>query len=151
MQQITNSITTKRVMPDGSGYTVAAGTTDLTSAAIDTAGYQGARIIIGFGAITANAVTSVKAQQCDTEGGDYADLAGSAITVADDDDNQIVVIDIFRPQERYLKTIIDRGTQNAVVDFMIVELYNPRVIPAATSDATVVATEKHTSPDEGTA
>ena len=78
-------------------------------------------------------------------------LLSSAISVADDDDNQIVVIDIFRPQERYLKTVIDRGTANAVVDFMIVELYNPRTIPAATSDATVIATEKHTSPDEGTA
>jgi hypothetical protein len=151
MLQLTNSIKTKRVMPDGSGYTVVAGTSDLTSSSIDTAGYQGVRIIIGFGAITANAVTSVKAQQSAESAANFADLAGSAIAVADDDDNQIVVIDIFKPQERYVRTIIDRNTQNAVVDFMVVELYHPRVLPADTSDATVVATEKHTSPDEGTA
>lgn len=149
--QMTNHVTTKRVKVDGTNFTGSAGTTDLTSEAIDTAGYQGARLIFGFGAITTNAVTSVKVTQCDTSGGTYADLEGSAVTVADDDDNQIVVIDIFKPRERYLKTVIDRGTQNAVVDFLIVELYNPHVIPAATSDATVVATEKHTSPAEGTA
>lgn len=149
--QLSNQITTKRVKPDDSTYAVAAGTGDLTSSAIDTSGYEGVRILIGFGEITAGAVTSVKVQQAPTSGGSYADLEGSSITVADDGDNKIVVIDIHKPKEPFLKTIIDRGTQNAVVDFMVVELYCPRALPAVVADATVISTEKHVSPAEGTA
>lgn len=149
--QLTNSLKTKRIYPDGSGFGVVAGTTDLTSEVIDRAGFEGVRIIIGFGAITAGAVTSVKVQQCDTSGGSYADLEGSSVTVADDDDSQIVVIDVHQSRERYLKTVIDRGTQNAVVDFEIVEFYCGRTIPPVQTDASVVATEVHVSPAEGTA
>lgn len=149
--QLTNLIKTKRVMPDGSGYAVAAGATDVTSTAIDTQGYEGLRLILGFGAITSGAVTSVKAKQCDTSGGSYADLEGSSVTVADDDDNQIVTIDIYRPRERYIKLFTARATQNSVIDFLIVELYGSRTIPADNADATVIATELHVSPAEGTA
>jgi hypothetical protein len=149
--QLTNLIKTQRIKPDGSGFGVAAGTSDLTSDVIDTAGYEGVRILLGFGVITTGALTSAKVAQCDTSGGSYADLEGTKVTVADDDDSQVVVIDIHRPRERYLEVLIDRGTQNAVVDFCIVEYYGSSTIPAANSDATVVATELHVSPAEGTA
>lgn len=150
--QITNNMKTYRVKPDNSGFTVAAGTDDtLTSTYVDTAGFQGARFIIGFGTITANAVTSVKLSQCDTSGGSYADLLGTSISVAADDDNQIVVMDIYQPRERYLQSVITRATANAVVDFLIVELYGPATVPAVRTDATVVSTEISIAPAEGTA
>lgn len=149
--QMSNDVSTKRIKPDGSTYAVAAGTSDLTSEYVDTALYESTRFVIGFGAITSGAVTSVKVQQCDTSGGSYADLEGTSQTVADDDDNQIVIVEITRPRERYLKTVIDRGTQNAVIDFEIVEQSGPRNLPAVNTDATVIGVEKHVSPAEGTA
>lgn len=150
---LTDKITTKRILVDGSTYSVAAGTSVLTSSVIDTLGYEGVRIILGVGAITANAVTSFKLQQSSDDGSAdaYSDIEGSSVTIADDDDNQVVVSDVWRPQKRYLKVVTTRGTQNAVVDFLLAELYEPRVLPATTSHATVVATEKFASPDEGTA
>lgn len=150
MSDISKTIETKRVKPDGSTYAVAAGTTDLTSDAIDTAGYEGVRIIIGFGAITSGAVTSVSVQECSSSGGTYAALEGSKQTVADTDDDKVLVWDIQRPRLRYLNTLIDRGTQNAVVDFMVVELYHPKVMPV-TQGATVIGQETWISPPEGTA
>ena len=140
-----------RVKVDGTNYTGSANTTDLTSEAIDTAGYEGAEIFTGFGAITSGAVTSVKVQQCDTSGGTYADLTGTAITVADDDDNQMTHHVIFNPQEQYLKVVTDRGTQNAVVDFMVVKLFGARREPTTDDTATVVSREIHIAPAEGTA
>ena len=140
-----------RIKCDGTNYTGAAGTTDLTSEAIDTQGFENVKIYIGFGAITAGAVTSVKVQQCDTSGGTYADLEGTSITVADDDDNQMTLHEIVRPRERFLKTVIDRGTQNAVVDFEVVVLTNARKQPSTDDSATVVSREVHASPAEGTA
>ena len=149
-QNLTNAVNTKRIKVDGTNYTGAANTTDLTSEYVDTQGFEGARFICGFGAITSGAVTSVKVQQCDTSGGNYADLEGTGITVADDDDNQITVVEVYRPRERYLKHVVDRGTQNAVIDFLIVELYGAIEQPVS-ADSMTVSQEIHNSPAEGTA
>lgn len=148
---LSTALKTIRLKVDGTNYTGAAGTTDLTSEYVDTQGYEGARFICGFGAITSTAVTSTKVQQCDTSGGTYADLTGTAQTVADDDDNQVTVTEIVRPRERYLKHVVDRGTANAVVDFLLVELFGPMKSPTTDDTATVVGREVHVSPAEGTA
>jgi predicted ribosome-associated RNA-binding protein Tma20 len=132
---------------------VVAGTTDQTSSAVDTQGYDGVKFYTAFGAITAGAVTSVKVQQSSDDGAvdTYADLTGTAITVADDDDNQLTVHDIYRPRERYLKVVVDRGVQNAVIDGVIAVLYGAKEMPTISDSATVVARETHVSPAEGTA
>ena len=132
---------------------VAAGTTDVTdAAAIDMANWEGVRFIFCFGAITSGAVTSCavagKATSSPTPGTD--DLAGTAVAVADTADDTIVVIDVFQPAQRYLRPFVDRGTQNAVVNCIIAELYGPRVKPV-TQDASVSAQELHISPAVGTA
>lgn len=133
---------------------VAAGTTDQTSSWIDTANCEGLIFIIKFGAITAGAVTSVKLQQSQDSGGaSAADLEGTAQTVADDDDNQVAVIDIFRPRERYVAAVVDRGTQNAVIDSIICIKYGQKKVPVSQDSSHVVggAVETHSSPAEGTA
>lgn len=132
---------------------VVAGTTAQTSSAIDTQGYDGVKIYSLFGAITAGAATSVKVQQSSDNGSAdaYADLAGTSVTVADDDDNQVVVHDIYRPRERYLKVVISRATQNAVIDGVVAVLYNAIKKPTTDDSSTVVARETHVSPAEGTA
>lgn len=130
---------------------VAAGTTAQTSSAIDTQGYEGVKLYSLFGAITSGAATSVKVQQCDTSGGTYADLEGTSVTVADDDDNQVVVHDIYRPRERFLKVVISRATQNAVIDGVVAVLYGAAKQPTTDDATTVVGRETHVSPAEGTA
>lgn len=148
---LTQKVVTKRITVDGTNYTGTAGTTDLTSSPVDTAGYEGVRFICGFGTLTSGAVTSTKVRQgAQSNMSDGADLAGTAQTVADDQDNKIVITEIHQPQERYVDHVIDRGTQNAVVDFLIVELFGVRKEPV-TQDTTVIAAEVHASPDEGTA
>lgn len=132
---------------------VAAGTTAQTSSAIDTSGFDGVKIYSSFGAITATAVTSVKVQQSSDDGvaDTYADLLGTSVNVAADDDNQVVVHDIYRPRERYLKVVISRATADAVIDGVVAVLYDQRTAPTTDDAATVVARETHTSPAEGTA
>lgn len=149
---LSGSVKVLRLKPDGSGWTVAAGTTDVNSDVVDTANFDGCLFITAFGAIVAGAVTSVKIQQgAASNMSDAADLAGTAIAVADDDDNQIVIHDIYRPRERYLRATVDRGTQNATVDGQIAILYGPRVQPVTQDSTLVVSTEVHASPAEGTA
>lgn len=131
---------------------VAAGTTAQTSSAVDTQGFDGVKFYTSFGAITADAVTSVEVQQSSDNSADtYVDLLGTNIAVAHDDDNQVVVHDIYRPRERYLKVQINRATQNAVIDGVIAVLYGPNKMPTTDDAATVVGRETHVSPAEGTA
>lgn len=131
---------------------VAAGTTDQTSSWIDTAGFDGIVFITAFGTITSTAVTSVKIQQSTaSDGTNGADLEGTSITVADDDDNQMTVHDIYRPRERYLAAVVDRGTANAVIDGIVAILYNGVKAPVTHDASTVVSAEYFASPAEGTA
>ena len=130
---------------------VAAGTTDQTSSWIDTANCEGVMFAVVFGAITSGAVTSIKAQQAQiSDGTGAADLEGTAIPVADTDDDKIFLLDVYRPRERYVACVVDRGTQNAVIDAIIAIPYGAKVVPV-TQGSTVGGSECHVSPAEGTA
>lgn len=132
---------------------VAAGTSAQTSSVIDTAGYDGVKINTAFGAITTGAVTSVKIQQSSDDGvaDAYSDLEGSSVTVADDDDNQVVIHDIYRPQKRYLKVVVSRATQNAVIDGITAMRYGAKKLPPSDDSSTICYRKLLTSPAEGTA
>lgn len=130
----------------------AAGTTDVNGAIIDTAGWEGVLFVVFFGALTATQVTRIKAQQdTDSGGSTMADIQGSlSSAMADGDSGKGLQLDIFRPNERYVRCVVDRGTANAVIDRGIAILYGPNTAPAAL-DATVIAQETWVSPGEGTA
>lgn len=149
MNQITNETKVIRAL-----NAVAAGTSNQTSSAIDTQGFDGARIVAAFGAITATAVTQLKAQDSDASGSGFNDIAGStgSFTVAADgsNDNKLVILDIKKLRKRYLKVVVVRGTANAVIDGAFVELYGARKHPT-TADSTVANQTLLQSPADGTA
>ena len=128
---------------------VVAGTSNQNGSVIDMSGFEGVQFIALFGALTATQVTSLKVQQGNlADGSDMADLAGSSHTaLGDTDGNKCLVTDIFRPQKRYVRPIVTRGTANAVIDGVIALQYSPRVEPV-TNDTTVKATKLLVSPDE---
>lgn len=149
MSQLTNVV--KTILCKNS---VVAGATDITDATVvDTTGYDGVRFIFGFGVITSGAATSTgvsgKASNTPTPGTD--DLTGSKITVADTADNTVVITDITHPQQRYLRPFVKRATQNAVVDFILAELYNHVGKVPVVQDASVTLTELFDAPAVGTA
>ncbi len=132
---------------------VVAGTSDQTSDAVDRAGYDGVMFIGLLGTLTSGHATSMKIQQSSDDGGSdaYADLLGTGSgALAEGDSDQMIVIDIVRPLERYLKAILLRGTQNAVIDGIVAIPYNAKVTPTA-QHSTVAKLEVHASPAEGTA
>lgn len=148
---LSKNVVTKRIMPDGSGWTVAAGQSNVASDIVDTAGYDGIRFILAMGAITSGAATSANVQQNTANSASgMADLAGSSVTIADTNDNKLIVIEVIKPQERYLRLETLRATQDSAIDGLIVELFNPRTMPV-TQDSTVATLEVHASPAEGTA
>lgn len=95
----------------------AAGQTAVNGIAIDTRGCESIAFLVQFGAITAGAVTSIKLQQGSAaDGSDAVDIPGSSVTVPDTASNKGVwSAEVHRPSKRYVRPVVVRGTQNAVV------------------------------------
>lgn len=127
-----------------------AGATDIDGTVIDMQGYRGVRCIAALGALTATAVTSLKAYQSDAVDGtgDAFSLIATTAAAADTDSNQLLILEVCEPNKRYVKFVLDRGTANAVLDGMIVELFRAAREPIAELDATVSSQVVVSSPDE---
>ncbi|GAI70511.1 unnamed protein product [marine sediment metagenome] len=131
---------------------VAAGQTVQPTSIIDMKEFDGIVFLALFGSITTGALTSMKAQQGkEDDMSDAADLEGSEIDIADDKGDQALILDIFRPQERYLKAIISRDTQDAIIDGVIAIQYGADYMPTVHDVATIAGTKFLLSPAEGTA
>lgn len=130
----------------------AEGSADRNGAVFDTQGYEGVLIVTKFGDIAGSAVTSIKAQQgAASNMSDAADLEGTGQTIADDDDNQIFVIDLYRPQERYVRLVVDKDASHNTEEMAWYMGYGARYLPTTMTLADEVTYERHVSPDEGTA
>lgn len=130
----------------------ASGSADRTGATLDMQGWDGVLMIVKFAAIADTAVTKIKAQQGEaSDMSDAADLAGTGIDVAGDDDNQIFIIDIYRPRERYVRLYVDKDASNATAESAVYIQYKGRKGPVDNNVANAVTVETHISPAEGTA
>jgi hypothetical protein len=127
------------------------GSTDVTGAILDMSGWDGVVCIVTLGAITSGAVTSAKWQQ-DTAvgGGTMADLLGTGVTIADTDDDELVIMDLYKPIERYVRVYIDKATQNAATSAIYIQ-YRGSKAPVDNSVTGESTYELHISPAEGTA
>ncbi|MCP4897605.1 MAG: hypothetical protein GY906_11590 [bacterium] len=130
----------------------ASGTADRNGAVIDTQGFVGVMMVMSVAAIAAGAVTSIKAQQGAVANlSDAADLLGTKIDLAADDDDQTFIIDIAYPTERYLRIVVDKDAANAVAESALYILYGAKNKPVVQTLADTVTFECHISPAEGTA
>ncbi len=129
-----------------------ASTSDVVCTAVDMKGFDSCTFVASFGAITSGCEASVKARQSTAANmANPADLLGTSIAVADDDDDQCVVLEIHKPRERYLQCVLLRETQTAVVDGVIAIQSNAAETPTTHDSTTVVDAELHHAPAEGTA
>jgi hypothetical protein len=106
-----------------------------------------------LGTLSSSQVTSMHAQGSDDNGSSdaYADLLGTSLgAMADDDDNQLLILEIVKPGSKWVRPVLDRATGNAVIDGIIAVLTQPRNAPV-TKDDDVSLQESHVSPTEGTA
>jgi len=127
----------------------AAGTTTINSTSVDMSGFESVTFLVAFGAIVAGAATSIKAQQS-SDDTSFNDLKGTAVTVADTDDNKVAILEVIRPLDRYVRVVVARATQNSTIDSAVA--HQGRALEAAVShDTTVLGSELHHAPAEGTA
>lgn len=129
-----------------------AAATDREGATLDMLGFRGVLMVVKFGSIATGAVTKIKAQQgAQSNLSDAADLEGTGITVAADDDNQVFIIDLYEPAERYVRLVVDKDGANATNESALYFRYGATQRPQAVAIADAVTYERHMSPGEGTA
>lgn len=130
----------------------AEGSADRNGAEFDMSGFDGVMMVVKFGDIAVGAVTSIKAQQDTVTGmGTAADLLGTGQTIAADDDNQIFIIDLYRPRERFVRVVVDKDAANNTEEMAFYIGYDASKKPTVLTLADKVTYELHVSPAEGTA
>lgn len=132
-------------------------TTAVNSAGVDLSqdsGYDSVAFIAALGAIT-DGTPQVKLQQSDDDGSAdaYSDLAGSGVTMAPTDDNKVVVLEVTKPEKKWVRCVIDRSvgspSTGAVIDGIFALLHRGRKL--VTQPADVAGSAKLVAPAEGTA
>lgn len=113
----------------------AAGTSAVTTSAVDMQGYEAVCFVADLGTVTDGSVLSLTAQDCATSGGTYTtlvDQAGNNMAssfTALGSSNTVLATDVVRPQKRYVEGVLARTTQNAVVNTILAILYRAKTEP----------------------
>jgi hypothetical protein len=129
---------------------VEAGQATTVGEIIDMAGWGGACFIYKLGSVTDTSAVTLKVYQGKkSDMSDAAELSGAsaAISSASSDSDQLLVVDVKEPRERYLRPTIVTATANAEIDSALCILYNPRVKPVS-QPSTIDASALAVSPDE---
>ena len=148
MGQIFNNLNmfTKPIVLSGG---ISAGTSDTqTPGSVDMTGFDGVVFIALIGTVTSTGVIVLKAQQS-TDNSTWNDIAGSH-SVNVPTAGQILQLEIYKPQQRYVQPALVRTTANVVVQGVLAILYGPTFGPPAL-DTTVANFLKLNSPANGTA
>lgn len=112
----------------------------MTATAVDGRGFDRACFIIQCGAAENTATLDAQITDCDTEGGSYANTAGTAVTqLTTPDADKTLVIDIpVKAGRPFMKTLIVTGTA-AFVNGAVCLLYRgTRGVITQTAEQTIV-------------
>jgi hypothetical protein len=123
-----------------------AGTSAVNSDAVDMAGFEGVLFVTSFGTAAANNL--VNAAQETTSNGTFADLLGTSVTSGTSDED--VWLDIYMPQERYVRLEVARGTSSTLESIWAIQ-YGAKKQPVTNSTSGTIIGEAHVSEIEGTA
>ncbi len=128
----------------------AVGTTAVVGSTLDMSEFEGVLLIALVGAITDGGFVLKAQGGAASDGSDKADLAGTATTLTNAQDNNIAMLDLYRPVQRYITPVgVRAGSTGAVVQGIIAIQYGPHVKPTV-QDATIGASKTVVSPAYGT-
>lgn len=129
----------------------AAGTTTISSTGVDLSadgGWDGAFFFGSFGTAAADNLLHVEQSSDDADADAYADLADSQVG-AGAGSNEEQWVDIFRPQEKWLRVAADRGTSTTIENMWVI-LYRGREKPYDNNTVGTIKGVALVSPAEGT-
>jgi hypothetical protein len=130
---------------------VAVGTSAQSGTVLDMSGFDGVLFVLPVGTITDGGVVLKAQQGAVSDGSDAADLAGTATTLANTDDGDVAILDLYRPTARYVRAVAVRGgATGAVLDGLIAIQYKAIKQPTVQDATSVHASKLVVSPALGT-
>lgn len=119
----------------------AAGQTDIESDIVDTQDYEGVMFFVTAGTIDSSGEQSLKIEHGDeSDLSDAADVAGSSVAIADDDDGQVFVTDYYDVDKRYCRATITRATADSAFGEIYALLYGAKIKPVSNNVTDVITT-----------
>lgn len=113
------------------------------TAEVDVSGYNGVCFIVKFAVIAAGATTAIKLSDHDVTGTGQVVNDTFTTAVANDDDNQVFLVDYKNPPKRFVTLTIDKDGSNATAEVALAILYNGDgplpITNAAASEITVTS------------
>ncbi len=129
----------------------ASGTAARNGATLDMLGYDGVVAVMITAAIAGSSVGDIHFETSTDSGmSGGTDLLGTAIATADNDDNQIFAVDLYKPLERYVRAVVTKDTTNAHAETVIYIQYKGIKRPEINNVDDLVTSELHVSPARGT-
>lgn len=127
----------------------ASGTASRDGAELDMVGWDGVLAIVINATIGSSASGDFHWEQDVVTGmGGAADLTGTKIAIVDGDSDKVVISDLYRPRERFVRGVITKDGSHAQAESVIYLQYRGRKLPVANMGAD--SYELHVSPAEGT-
>lgn len=129
----------------------AAGTSAITGATLDMAGFDSVLALIPAGAVVVTGTAVIKWQGGElADNSDMADLEGTGISIADTDDDTLYFSELTpRPEHRYVRIVITRATANSTFGGIAYIQRGAHKVPVTHGSG--VSGELHVDPAEGTA
>jgi hypothetical protein len=116
--------------------------TEVDGTSVDMSGKIGVRFTAALGDVTTGSVLTLKAQGRDSSDDSWGDLSGSVTFTAgaSDADNKVMILDVVRPETKFVRAVLTRTTANAVVDGVFADVYGDYWQPVE-QGATVLASK----------
>ena len=143
-KNLLNSVMVTRILA-----AVAAGQAASASDILDMEGFEGVLFIAKVGDVTNASVLTLEAQSDSVNSADNMERIGDPVTHTATDateaDDGLLVLDVFKPRERYVRAVLTSATQDAVKDGVIAIQYGARKVPI-TQGSTVLDSATLISP-----
>ena len=117
---------------------LADGHTDPDSAAVDMQGFEGVMFVGIVGTVTGSGTASLKAAQS-SDNSNFSDLSGVVATGAAGGSDKFLVLDVYKPLERYVRTTLTRAVANSIYGGTIAIQYGAHKRPTVHDAATLAA------------
>lgn len=121
--------------------------TAINSDSVDMQGFEGVMFVGSVSTVNAANFANVAQSSDDGSSDDFTDLLATKVVPGTNGNS--FLIDVFRPEKRYVRLEIDRGGANTVTGDIYAIQYGARKKP--TSQGATIDAETHISPIEGTA
>jgi hypothetical protein len=128
----------KNILPALVQAPLASGGTDLASSYVDTQGCEGVLFTGILGTAGSTDVCTLAAWGSSSTGSTGSALSGLTMTSTAGVDDKLMVLDVYRPLYRYVKTHL---TRSAAVEFggTVAQSYGMRVSPVSSTGSTLLA------------